>query len=216
MRAAASSIASGRWSSRRQISVDLAVRRELDAGRSDPLVEERDRVRLAQRQDDVLALAGEVERLPARDEQRELGAGGEELRELGRGRKQVLEVVEQEQQPLGADVLGEILLRPEDLRDRRADERRLAQGGEPDPEDAVRVELGDVGGRLRGEPGLARSARSGQRQQPSPLVREQRAHLLELALAPEEGRRRHGQIRLVERCERRELLLAELEEPLRR
>ena len=56
-RAAASSIASGRWSSRRQISVDLAVRRELDAGRPHALVEEGDRVRLAQGKDDVLALA---------------------------------------------------------------------------------------------------------------------------------------------------------------
>ena len=128
----------------------------------------------------------------------------------------MLEVVEQEQQPLRADVLGELLLRPHDLRDRRADERRLAQGGEPDPEDAVREELGDVGGRLRGEPRLARSPRSGQREQPSPLVREQGAHLLQLALAPEEGRRRHGQVRLVERGERRELLLAELVQPLRR
>ena len=54
------------------------------------------------------------------------------------------------------------------------------------------------------------------REEASPPVREQGAHLLQLALAPEEGRRRHGQVRLVERGERRKLLLAELVQALRR
>ena len=113
-------------------------------------MEERDSVCLAQRLDDVLVLAREVERLPARDEQRQLRAGGRELRELGRRGQQVLEVVEQEQQLLAANVLGEILpSRRETCAIVERDEHRLAEGGEADPEDAIGEELGDVGGGLQ-------------------------------------------------------------------
>jgi len=55
-------------------------------------------------------------------------------------------------------VTGEFLLRPQHLRDRLGDERRLAEGGEPDPEDTG-FELTDEFGRcLKCQPRLARAA----------------------------------------------------------
>ena len=194
----------------------LAVARDLDTRGSDPLEEEGDGVRLTQRQDDVLAFSGEMKRLSARHEQAEVGTGSQELGELGRGCYDVLEVVEQEEQALRADVLGEFLGGAENLGDRCGDKRGLAKHGETDPEDAVRIKLGDVGGGLRREPGLAGTSCPSQSQQPRLVVREQRAHLLQLALTPKEGCRRHRQIRLVERGERRKLFLAELVQALRR
>ena len=49
----------------------------------------------------------------------------------------LLEVVEQEEQLALGDVLGEAVLGAERLGDRLDDERRVAERGEPDPEDAV-------------------------------------------------------------------------------
>ena len=67
------------------------------------------------------------------------------------------------------------------------------------------------GGGLDRQARLARAARAGQRHQPRP--REQRLDLVDLALAPDEARRRPGQVRVRDRLQRRERLLAELEEP---
>ena len=50
----------------------------------------------------------------------------------------LLEVVEQQQELALADVLREAVLRPERLRDRLGHERRVAQRGQADPEDAGR------------------------------------------------------------------------------
>ena len=130
---------------------DVVVGRDVDAGRARPLLEQGDGVRFAQRQDRVLALAREMERLAARDQQLELRARGEELAELGGSGQQVLEVVEQEQEPLRGDVIGEAVGHPEGLGDRGRDECGIAEGSEPDPEDAVREEIRDVRGGLRGE-----------------------------------------------------------------
>ena len=61
-----------------------------------------------------------MESLAARHEEGELRAGGDKRGELARRRKQVLDVVDQKQQPLWGKVLGELLPRPHNLRDRRA------------------------------------------------------------------------------------------------
>ena len=63
-------------------------------------------------------------------------------REIGRCLDHLLEVVEQEQHLALADVLGQAVLGTERLRDRLRDERRIAQRGQADPEDA-RLVLGD-------------------------------------------------------------------------
>ena len=89
-----------------------------------------------------------------------LGQACEERRELGRRLDHLLEVVEQEEHLALGDVLGEAVLRAERLRDRLGDERGVAQGGEPDPEDACLVLGHEGGGRLEREPGLARAARA--------------------------------------------------------
>ncbi len=154
MRAAASSTASGSESRRAQSSAISSRGLELRA-----LAEERDRLRLGERRDRVLDLALHAQELAAGDEQGQVGTGGEERGELGRGLDHLLQVVEQEQQLPLADVLGKAVLGAERLGDRLRDERRIAERGEPDPEDA-RLVLGDERrGGLEREPGLARSRR---------------------------------------------------------
>ena len=102
-RAAASSIASGRQSRRRQISATspFAAKSELTA--SGPLHEELDRLPLPQRIDGDLPLAVEVQRLAARDEHGQLRTRADRLGDAGGGVEQMLEVVEHEQQALVAD-----------------------------------------------------------------------------------------------------------------
>ena len=84
-----------------------------------------------------------------------MGAGREQLREFARGLDHLLEVVEQQQELAFGDVLGEAVLRPKRLRDRLRHERRVAERGQADPEDA-RLEGGhELGGDLEREPCLA-------------------------------------------------------------
>ena len=66
----------------------------------------------------------------------------------------MLEVVEQQEHAARADLIREAALRAERLRDRLDDERRLAQAGKANPEDAVRVVADHVGGGLDREAGL--------------------------------------------------------------
>ena len=113
MRAAASSSASGRLSSRRQSSPIVSFGSKPRAS-----AEELDRLRLGQRRHRVLDLAPDPEQLAAGDEQPEVRAAPRAARELGRGLDDLLEVVEQEQQLALADVLGEAVLGAERLRDR--------------------------------------------------------------------------------------------------
>ena len=70
------------------------------------------------------------------NEEGEVRAALKERGELGRRLDHLLQVVDEEQHLPLADVLGEAVLRAEGLGDRLRDERGVAQGGEPDPEDA--------------------------------------------------------------------------------
>ena len=65
------------------------------------------------------------------------------------------------------------------------------------------------------EPRLARPPGAGERDEPLARTNET-DELLDLALTPDQRPRLHGEIRRVQRPERRELLIPELEEPLRR
>src|SRR5262249_47308852 len=119
------------------------------------------------------------------------------------------QVVEQEQELAVSDVSGEAVLGSQRLRDRLGDERGIAQGSEPDPEDA-RLVGGDEGrGGLERQTRLARAAWTGEREQ-TRTVAEAREHLLQLALATDEGARRTGEVRVRDRLQRREGAVAEL------
>ena len=144
MRAAASSIASGRSSSRRQSSAIVSSGVEPRA-----LAEQLDRVRLAR----AAATAYSTSPL-IRSSSRlvtssfRFGQRSSRSAELRRRFDHLLEVVEQQQQLALADVLGEAVLRPQRLRDRLGHQRRLAQRDKRDPEDAGRERGHQLGGRL--------------------------------------------------------------------
>ena len=150
--------------------------------------EELDRLLLGKRRHRVLVLAAEVERLAARDEDRHLLRLCEQLGQPRRCLDELLEVVEQEQRPLAAQVLGEPVLGAQRLRDRRLDERGVAERRQRHPPDAVGIVLDELGRDLEREPRLARSRPPGQRHQPRP--RGELDELGQLALAADERRRR--------------------------
>ena len=142
-------------------------------------------------------------------------AGAEQQRQVGRSAHHVLEVVEQQQHPAVADRFRE---RPaaEHARRTREDCRRFGDRGERHPPDAVRILLGGRGGGLEGEARLAAAARAREAQQTDVGASEQFIDLAQLGVPTEERRQRHGQVRRVERLQRREVIVAELVDALRR
>jgi hypothetical protein len=130
VRAAASSTASGSESRRTQSSAISSEGLDLR-----PLAEQRDGLRLGERRDGELDLALHAKELPARDDERQIGAGRKERRELGRRRDDLLEVVDQDEQLALPDVLDEPVPRAEGSRDRLGHEGGITQCGKPDPED---------------------------------------------------------------------------------
>ena len=105
-------------------------------------------------------------------------------------------------------------------RDAWRDEHRVADRFERHEEDPVGEVVDRSGGQLLRQPGLARPARTGQRQQPG--RGEQPGHLVELRVAPDERRQLDRQVVRpgVERSERRERrrqpVRLDLEDPDRR
>ena len=173
--------------------------------------------------DGIDLLARELQPLAARDDELRPAEVAERRDRAGGVREQVLGVVEQQEHPLAAEHLREhVLDRPAGLLDhverlRRVPEheRRVAQRGERDPPDAVVEAVRGLGRGLEREPGLAGAAGAGEREQ-ADAVPEPLDHLVQLPRAAEELRRRHGEVRLVQRPRPRELARPELEEPLRR
>ena len=208
-RAAASSIASGRPSRRRQISAHaLSSAAKLGLDRARPLDEQRDRLGLrASGGTGYSLLAGEAQRLAARDEQLQARAGGEQLGEPAAPRRAPARSCRAQQQlACRADVLGEAVLRrraPARSSARRAPGR--ASGAERHQADAVR----EVARRPRPRPAArgasCPAARAGQRHERASLA-QQRDHL---GRARARGRRAAsagtGRFVAVERPERREL-----------
>ena len=168
-------------------------------------LERRNRVRL---------LGRKAEQLAAGDEQLQVRAGCEQLGQPFGSLDDVLEVVQEEQQRLVGDVVGESVRGPERLRCGLQHELRVAQRREWHPENTVRIPVGCLGGGLEAEPGLARPARPGQGQQAGVL--EQVEHRRELVLPAEERCRRNRQVRAVQALQSREVSFAELVDPLRR
>ena len=90
-------------------------------------------------------------------------------------------------------MLGEDVIGAERLCDRLADERRVAERCEADPEDAGLELRHELGRRFDRKPRLARAARAGQREQ-SRTVSEQRCELPDFSLPADERGRRPRQV----------------------
>ena len=105
-----------------------------------------------------------------------------------------------------ADVLRQLLGRSQRLRDRRQDQCRVAHRCQPDPEHS-RAELAhQLPGRLERQPRLPGPSRPGKRHEPRRLLANERDDLPHLLLAPHERRERHGQVRVRDRPQRRKAL----------
>ena len=116
----------------------------------------------------------------------------------------MLEVVEQEQQLLSAEERGQVVARADRLGDLGHDELGVGERRERHPEDAVRERPDELRGDLEREPRLPGAARAGHGDEPRP-VREQRESLSELSLPPDERAPTIGQVRRVQRPQRREV-----------
>ena len=133
---------------------------------------------------------------------------------VGRGLDDLLEVVEEHEQPLVRHVLDQAVVGADRRSDRALDERGIAERLQRNPEDAVGELLDRVGRELERQARLAAPAGAGERHQA--MRANERPGLLELALASDERGRLDRQVRPIERPQRREVLVAELVQALRR
>jgi hypothetical protein len=107
-------------------------------------------------------------------------------------------------------VFGELDLRPECEGDRRQDEGGVTNGAQVHEPRAVGERLGYFRRRCERESCFARAAGAGEGHHPGPIDRQQAHDVDQLLLPPHERIRRRGQIRLVERPERRKVAGAQL------
>jgi hypothetical protein len=135
--------------------------------------------------------------------------------ELARGIDDLLEVVEQQQQLLAAKLVLELGLRTDRRRDRRDDERRIADRREPDPPDSVAEVFDCLGGDLEREPRLADSAGTRDCHKASAAAK-QPEHVGKLLLAADQWVGRKRQVAVVQTLERRKVAFADLVDPLGR
>jgi len=159
-----------------------------------------------------LDLASDPERLAARHEQPETRTGSEQPGELGRALDRLLEVVEEKQHRAIADVLGELDLRTDRLRDRREHEGGVANRRQRYPPDPAREVVDRFGCDLHRQAGLAYPSGADKRYEA--MLAEQRSCRGRLVFSPDQPCRLDRQVRLVQRLEPRVLLLAELVELL--
>ena len=171
--------------------------------------------RRAHRRHPVDPLAVDAERFPARREQRDVRAVPEQgVGELGARVDDVLAVVEQHQQGALADRVGQrgdqrlvgVRGDAEHVGDRDRYQVLVVQRGEIGEPDAVPRAVQQPGRDLEPEPGLARPARAGERDQAG--GGDQPAYLGQLGVAADEarhlGRQVVQQFRVVKRRQRRE------------
>ena len=119
---------------------------------------------MRERRHRVFLLAGDVQGLAAGDEDVEVRARAEQFGDVGRRCDDLLEVVQQHEHRLVADVLGEAVRRAERLRRGRQHELRMAQRRERHPPDTVGIGLRRDCRRLRRQPRLTRAACASERQ----------------------------------------------------
>ena len=184
---------------------DRTVGLEVRLDRLCPREEEVDALLGGERGHRVLLLTCDMKGLAAGHEQVEPRAGAEQTGDVGRRFGQVLEVVEEQQHRVVPDVLAQLSPRSDRLPRRLQHELRVAQRSERNPEDARGVAVGRLRDCLQREPRLAGAAGPGQREQADVGSRDELLHLVQLPLAAEEGRGGHGQVRALERAQRREV-----------
>ena len=168
------------------------------SGRIAPTLLHEERRSILERRDAVLVLTLQPQRLTARREHLQMLGGLEQPRDEWSGGKHVLEVVEDEEQPLPAKAAcqGILLVGPER---RQAD--RVGDGGrhefgvgktvEGDVRRAVGEARSQLARRLHGEPRLSDAARAGERDEPNIASFDQAQQVLQLVIAPDErGRAR--------------------------
>ena len=111
-------------------------------------------------------------------------------------------------------MLGEAVLRAERLTGSREHECGVAKRRERDPPDAVGVRVRGEARRLQRKPRLPGPARAREGEQARVVGGKELDDLRKLALPPEEGRGRHGQVRAVEALEGGEVAVSELVDAL--
>ena len=102
--------------------------------------------------------------------------------------------------------------RPQRLRDRVDDQRRIAHRRQPDPEHPGAELAHQLPRRLDRQPRLPRPTRPGERHQPRRLVANERDNLRHLLLATHERGERHREVRVRDRPQRRKASGSELEQ----
>ncbi len=169
--------------------------------------------RRRQARDLVLLLARDVQHGAAGDDRLDLGCRPQQVGDDRGGRDDLFEVVEDQQQTLVPEPVGQRLVDrsrgalrdAEGAGDPRRDEHGIADGLEGNEEDAVREVVRCPGRQLERQPRLAGPARAGERQQPG--RGEQAGRRLELGVAPDERRQLGRQVVRpgIERSEGREV-----------
>lgn len=135
----------------------------------------------------VFPLAAHPQDGTARHEHGEPGTGGQQVRHQGPDLEQMLEVVENEEQPLLAAIglygveqrLRRRLSHVQRIGDEGRNEARIAGCLECD-EEHTGEEIDKVGGNLEGEARLACPAGSGEREQPDALSTQERFDRIDL------------------------------------
>jgi hypothetical protein len=128
----------------------------------------------------------------------------------------LLEVVEEQEQTLVGDLLGQTVLGAEHLPCCLKHQSRVTQGRERHPKDTVRVAPRGFGGHLQPEARLACAAGARQREQPDFVLGQQLEHLRQLVLPADERSGSDRQVGPIEAFQWRELVVAELIDPFRR
>ena len=123
----------------------------------------------------------------------------------------MLEVVEEQEHLTLPDALGDAVRRPDRLRDRRGDKRRVAKRGQTHPEHACLVGGDERPGSLEREARLARAAGASESDKARSAL-DEREHVFELGAATDEGARGPRQVRVRDRLEGREACIPKLED----
>src|SRR5690242_19653627 len=135
------------------------------------------------------------------------------LRDVRRCVDDLLQVVEEEQQPLRTKFTR--VLRTDRRRNGRQYELRVAKRRKPDPPDAVAEVVGQLGRDVERKARLADSAWPCDRHQTRTLAKEPQ-HVGKLLLPADQRFCGQGKVAVVEALQRREVAEAELIDPLRR
>ena len=173
----------------------------------------------------VDVLTRQVQWLPARRKKLDARGRRDDRGELGRDGDNLLEIIDDDQHRLFSEIRSQRLAggcaNADGLRDRRRNQRRIGDARKADEERAMRKRIGRFGRNLQGQPRLAASARTRQRQQASARFGERRRNGVHFALASDERSRLRGKTRRALACRSqrgevgRQPRVQQLKQPLR-